>query len=85
MSPSHLTDLSKIIADGIAKIESAYTDHGTSYPTLDDPFAPPPFDDSALLEASALVISAASQLVASLRPPGLSLFEAAGSVSFSPS
>jgi hypothetical protein len=73
--------LSEIIASGIAAINSTYVFHGATFPSLDEPFQPPPFSDPALELPTKLVIAAAHQLIASLYPPVSTVLDGASSVS----
>jgi hypothetical protein len=65
-----LSALSSILSSGITTIESTYAKHGTTFPSIDEPFRPAPFeDDEALCQTIDLVIAAAAQLIALVKPP----------------
>ena len=65
-----LSALSNILSSGIATIESTYAKHGTTFPSIDEPFRPAPFeDDEALCRTIDHVIAAAAQLIALVKPP----------------
>lgn len=78
---SPLSALSQIVSSGISTIESTYATHGATFPSLDEPFQPPTFDDSGLLHPTQLVIAAAAQLIALLSHPPSSILDGASSVS----
>lgn len=78
---SQLSALSEIMSSGIATIEATYAKHGVSFPSLNDPFQPVSFDDSELMETTNHVISAASQLIAMLKPPHSTILEGGFAVS----
>lgn len=80
-APSPLRALSNLIVSGVDVIETAYANHQATFPSLDDPFRPPPFDDRELVESANLVIAAAAQLIACLRPPVDTILFTAQSVS----
>jgi hypothetical protein len=77
---SPLTALSQIIVSGINAIESTYAAHGVTFPSLEEPFQPPAFDDPALVLPTKLVIAAAAQLIASLNSPTSTVMDGASSV-----
>ena len=77
---SPLSALSQIITSGIAAIESTYASHGATFPSLDEPFQPPTFDDPALVLPTKLVIAAATQLIASLNSPLSTVLDGSSSV-----
>jgi hypothetical protein len=77
-----LSALSAIISSGVAEIESVYAARGAAYPSLDEPFRPDPMDGVAQ-EAVNLIIAAASQLIATIRPAPISIFSTAASVHLS--
>jgi hypothetical protein len=65
-----LSALSNLISSGIATIESTYAKHGATFPSIDDPFQPGPFDeDEALCKIDDHVIAAAAQLSHSSSQP----------------
>lgn len=79
---SPLSALSNILSSGIATIESAYAKNGATFPSLDEPFKPPPFAEDALLSQTIdHVISAAAQLIMTVKPPQRTLVESSLSVS----
>jgi hypothetical protein len=77
MSP--ISALSAIISSAVANIDAIYAAEGATFPSLDDPFRPSPLDGK-VQEATDLIIAAAAQLIATVRPPPVTLLEAAGSV-----
>lgn len=84
-SPSPLKALSDLIVSGVNTIESTYANHGATFPSLDDQYrGPPEFDDSALVDSANLVIAAAAQLIACLRPPVDTILFIAQSVKLPP-
>lgn len=76
---SPLSALSAIISSGVADIESAYAAQGATYPSLDEPFRPDPMD-AMVQEAANLVIAAAGQLIATIRPAPVSILNIATGV-----
>src|ERR1700722_11146802 len=72
--------LRDIISEGIAAIEGIYASHRESVPSLDQTHAPPSFNQNELLGPTNAVIAAAAQLIATLTPPHVTVFSAAGSV-----
>jgi hypothetical protein len=71
-----LSALSKLISSGIVTIESTYAKHGADFPSIDEPFQPGPLDgDEALRETVDIVISAAAQLIASIKPAPRTMIE----------
>lgn len=77
-----LSAISTILSSGIANIESAYVQRGVPFPSLDEPFRPSEFDDGALMETTNLVLAAAAQLIAMLKPPQQTLGEGGMAVSY---
>jgi hypothetical protein len=76
-----LSALSSIISSGIATIESTYANHGTSFPSMDEPFQPGPLDeDESLCATIDYVTAAAAQLIALIKPTPLAVFASATSV-----
>jgi hypothetical protein len=76
-----LRALLALISSRIDEIESIYDKHGTSYPSIDEPFKPIPQSvEKATLEHTAIAIAAAGQLMASLRSPVATVMETAQSV-----
>jgi hypothetical protein len=79
---TQLAALSNILSSGIATIESKYSQHGISFPSIDEPFRPGPLDnDAALAETIDHVIAAAAHLIALVKPAPRSVAESALSVS----
>jgi hypothetical protein len=79
---SPLSALSNLLSSGIAEIETTYAKHEVTFPSIDEPFHPGPLDgDEALNETVDLVIAAAAQLVALVKPPPRTLAESGMSVS----
>lgn len=76
-----LSAISSILSSGIANIESAYFQRGVPFPSLDEPFQPCEFDDESLMETTNLVLAAAAQLIAMLKPPQQTLGEGGMAVS----
>lgn len=76
-----LSAISNILTSGIANIESAYVQRGVPFPSLDEPFQPSEFDDGDLMETTNLVLAAAAQLIAMLKPPHQTLGEGGMAVS----
>jgi hypothetical protein len=73
-----LSALSKLISSGIVTIESTYAKHGADFPSIDEPFQPGPLDgDEALSETVDLVIAAAAQLIALIKPAPRTMIETA--------
>jgi hypothetical protein len=71
-----LSALSNILSSGIATIEGTYAKHGATFPSIDEPFRPGPLDDDgSLCETIDLVISAAAQLIALVKPPPRTIVE----------
>jgi hypothetical protein len=77
-----LSALSTILSSGIATIESAYAEHGTTFPSLDEPFQTGVFDhDQKLSETINHVVAAASQLIAFVQPAKRTVADGACSAS----
>jgi hypothetical protein len=73
---SPLSALVQIISSNVQRLEAAYSSSGTPLPSLNDLFAPGPLDqDPATLEASQQIVAAASQLIASVRSPEVTIRE----------
>lgn len=69
-STSPLAALAEIISQGVQTLESAYAKEGVPFPSLDEPFTPGPLDgDPDVGNATRLVIAAAYQIIATVRPP----------------
>jgi hypothetical protein len=77
-----LSALSSLLSSGIATIEATYAKHGATFPSIDEPFRPGPLDgDESLCETIDLVIAAASQLIALVKPPPRTIVECGSLVS----
>ncbi|THU98968.1 S-adenosyl-L-methionine-dependent methyltransferase [Dendrothele bispora CBS 962.96] len=79
---SALLALAQIISDNVRDIDNVYTQHGLSYPTLNEPNSRSEFpweNDSSLLEKKKLIIAAAAQLIATVHSPVDILKQAAAS------
>ncbi|KAI0262997.1 S-adenosyl-L-methionine-dependent methyltransferase [Gloeopeniophorella convolvens] len=73
---SVLSSLSSLISSNVRKVEAAYSNKGTTFPSLDAPYQPGPLDDDAeVMEATRIIVAAATQLLAAVRPPADSLFD----------
>ena len=69
-STSRLAALARIISQGVQTLESAYSKKGLSFPSLDKPFKPGPLDnDPDVGNTTRLVVAAACQIIATVRPP----------------
>lgn len=71
-----LRALSDLIHRSIEKIEHVCATSGSSLPSLHDPFNPDEeaiFADAQVQEQGAIAVAAASQLIAALRPPPVTL------------
>ena len=69
-STSPLAALAEIITQGAQTLESAYSKKGFSFPSLDEPFKPGPLDDDPDLgNTTRLIVAAAYQIIATVRPP----------------
>ncbi|KAH8981148.1 S-adenosyl-L-methionine-dependent methyltransferase [Lactarius akahatsu] len=69
-STSPLVALARIISQGVQTLESAYSKKNLSFPSLDEPFKPSPLDDDPDVgNTTRLVIAAAFQIIATVRPP----------------
>jgi hypothetical protein len=62
-----LDALLNIITSGISDIKAAYAAEGVSLPSLDEPYAPSSAELKSTV-AAGLVVSAALQLIATIRP-----------------
>lgn len=68
--PTPLSALASIISSSVQSLESTYSKHGLQFPSLDDPYKPGSLDeDAVVLEASRLIVAAASQIIAAVRSP----------------
>ncbi|KAG6848863.1 hypothetical protein H0H93_013351 [Arthromyces matolae] len=73
---SPLSTLSALISTQVAILEDVYAERSTPLPSLDEPFAPNPLDfDPSLASTKALIVAAAAQLMAIVRPPVETLME----------
>jgi len=79
MSSNDLGAILDIIKTNVSSIEQTYAKHQIALPSLNEPFNPLAFDESELTDATDLVVAAATQLIAILRPPVMSLVAAVGS------
>lgn len=77
---SHLDGLLQLINENVRQIQSAYAAGVRRFPTLDDPFALSPID-ATLKQATALVVAAAAQLIATVQSPATTVMDAACGVS----
>ncbi|THH06774.1 hypothetical protein EW146_g9509 [Bondarzewia mesenterica] len=67
---SPLSALTTIIVNGVQTLESAYAKQGLSFPSLDESFKPGPLDDDpALSQTTQMIVAAAFQIIATVRPP----------------
>ncbi|KAI0059128.1 S-adenosyl-L-methionine-dependent methyltransferase [Artomyces pyxidatus] len=67
---SPLSALVSIISSGVEALESAYAGQGIAFPSLDEPFRPGPLDkDPGVVSATRLIVAAAHQIIATVRPP----------------
>ncbi|THG96712.1 hypothetical protein EW026_g5168 [Hermanssonia centrifuga] len=70
MSPSPLTALANLVSSSIQTLEAAYAKEGLVFPSLDEPFAPSPLDnDQVLAQTTRVLVAAAAQIIATVRPP----------------
>jgi hypothetical protein len=77
---SAISALSSIISSAVTSVDAAYAAEGATFPSLDEPFRRTPLDGK-VQESINLIIAAAAQLIATVRPPPATLLDAAGSVS----
>jgi hypothetical protein len=69
-STSPLAAVAGIISQGVQALESAYLKKDLSFPSLDEPFKPGPLDDDLDVgNTTRLVVAAAYQIIATVRPP----------------
>jgi hypothetical protein len=68
-----LTALANIISTQVDVVTKAYSEKGLDFPDLDDPSQSPPppsgASDASLAESKALIVAAADQILATVRPP----------------
>jgi len=66
---SSLLALTHIINTNILRLESEYSNKGVTVPSLNDPSPGPLDQDPTAIEVAQQIVAAASQLIASVRPP----------------
>lgn len=67
-----IVSLAALIASNVAAIQDACDARGIQLPSPSQPFKPhtiDPWADASIMEASAIIVSAAAQLIAVVRPP----------------
>ncbi|KAI0063931.1 S-adenosyl-L-methionine-dependent methyltransferase [Artomyces pyxidatus] len=85
-SISPLAALASIITSGVHTLESAYSEHGVPFPSLDEPYSAGPLDNDAAVTATThLIIAAAHQLIATIRTPIATIHDYAPSMYMSSS
>jgi len=78
---SPLSALLSIISSGVHSLESVYSQHGSNFPSLDNPYKPEALEeDAAVVEMTRLVVAAATQLIAAVRLPEDTILEYASSM-----
>lgn len=80
---SLLRNLSKIISDGVDKIDQTCTELNLQFPSPDEPFTPASHAahlDPKISEAVFRIIAAASQITAAAQPAPVTLFTIASQV-----
>ena len=80
---SLLRTLSKIISDGVDKIDKSCTRLQLKFPSLDEPFTPANHAsqlDPQISEAVSIIVAAAAQITAIIRPAPVSLLTSATQV-----
>jgi len=80
---SLLRTLSKIISDGVDKIDQSCTQSQLKFPSLDEPFTPAHHAshlDPQISEAVSIIVAAAAQITAIVRPAPVSLLTSAAQV-----
>jgi hypothetical protein len=85
---SELLALANIITDNVKIIHQIAENKGATHPSLDDLYSPSSANealtiDPEVLSAALVATSAASQLVATLKLPGLALLDRANAVRWS--
>lgn len=76
MSSDPLSALLNIINSSTKELQSLHAQNGSQFPSLDGSFKPGPSDDDPrAIELSKLVVAAANQLIATVRPPKDTLWE----------
>jgi len=81
MSSNDLSIIMDIINANVSSIQQIYAKNQTSIPSLSEPYKPLAFEPE-LIDATNLVVAAATQLIAMLRPPVSSLVAAVGGVGY---
>jgi hypothetical protein len=79
MSSDDLNAIVNIINTNVTSIQQLYAKHRTPIPSLSEPYKPLTFEPE-LTDATNLVVAAATQLIAILRPPAMNLVAAVGGV-----
>ncbi len=80
----NLKALTALISDAVANIDARFSELGSTFPSLHTPIppdAPPPRADSIVLENASVLLSAATQLIATVKSPHTYVFNATCSVS----
>ncbi|KAF9471449.1 S-adenosyl-L-methionine-dependent methyltransferase [Pholiota conissans] len=80
MTSQTLRSLASLITDSISKIELACATKNVKLPSLDEPFSPQseaPLMNPEISEAASIIIAAASQLIATVRPAPMGLLTTA--------
>ncbi|KAF8501363.1 S-adenosyl-L-methionine-dependent methyltransferase [Gautieria morchelliformis] len=81
-----LSALVSIISSGVQSLESTYSNHGSRFPSLDEPYKPGALsDDPAVVDTTRLIVAAAAQLIAAVRSPEETIQEFAPSMFISSS
>ena len=70
-----------IINSNVSSIQQIYAKHESSIPSLNEPYKPLAFEPE-LIDATNIVVAAATQLVAILWPPVMNIVAAVGGVSY---
>ncbi len=68
----NLKALTALISDAVANIDARFSELGSTFPSLHTPIppdAPPPRADSIVLENASVLLSAATQLIATVKIP----------------
>jgi len=81
MSSNDLTAILDIINTNVSAVQQIYSIHQTPIPSLSEPYEPLAFEPE-LIDATNLAVAAATQLIAIIRPPAMSLIAAVGGVSY---
>jgi hypothetical protein len=81
MSTDHLNQLLQILTSNVQAVQAIYSEYGfPGVPQLSDTTSPPPPKDPRLIQVTSLIVSAASQLIASVQNPAMFVMETAGSM-----